>query len=92
MRYVSVFLFYQNPIPMKSLFFALISSVFMLSCSSPNVTKIAEELCQCKALSPQEAEVCFKRWEDQYGNISLSESQRLTFDNIVIECMGAKKK
>jgi hypothetical protein len=69
----------------------LVINILFISCSSPNITRIANELCQCKTLSPQEAEFCFKRWEDQYGNISLSESQRLTFDNIVIECMGAKK-
>jgi len=76
---------------MKFLLFSVFLSLIFISCSSPNITGIANELCHCKTLSPQEAEKCFLEWEEQYGKISLSESQRATFDNIVLECMGAKK-
>jgi hypothetical protein len=76
---------------MKILFISFFVSILFVSCSSPNITDIANQLCNCKKLSAQEAETCFLKWEEQYGKVSLSESQRATFDNIVLECMGAKK-
>lgn len=75
---------------MKSVFSLLFILFIITSCSSPNITAIAKELCQCKSLSPQEAEKCFLKWEDKYGKVSLTESQRITFDEIVVECMTTK--
>jgi hypothetical protein len=76
---------------MKLIFILTILIVGVVSCSSPNITAIANELCHCKSLSTLEAETCFLKWEEQYGKVSLTESQRATFDKIVLECMVAKK-
>lgn len=76
---------------MKFLIISVFFYLILNSCSSPNITSIANELCNCKSLPPLEAENCFLDWEEKYGKVSLSESQRATFDNIVLECMGTKK-
>lgn len=76
---------------MKRIGYSILFLIGAVSCSSPNITNIAEELCACKSLSPQEGELCFLRWEENYGTISLSESQKTTFDAIVVDCMGEKK-
>jgi hypothetical protein len=67
----------------------LLSSIilFMGSCSSPDIRQIADELCDCKKLSDEQGEKCFLEWEEKYAHIRLSESQRATFDGIVMDCM-----
>jgi hypothetical protein len=72
---------------MKNTFLLLSICVLSISCSSPDIRQIANELCDCKQLPENEGEKCFLEWEEKHAQIRLSESQKATFDGIVIECM-----
>jgi hypothetical protein len=72
---------------MKLIIIIVSIALMAYSCSGPDVRLIADELCACKKLPATEGEKCFLNWEEKYADIRLTESQKATFDGIVMECM-----
>lgn len=80
---------------MKKNKFIPLGLVFLTSCVSPSVEKLADEFCECRNIeqhqSSLQGEQCFKEWDQKYGNLRLNDQEAMKFNELISDCLNEEE-